>query len=292
MDISVRLLNALLMIAMPLALGAFLVRRWRQGWRTFLIGMATFLASQVIHIPVNAALTPPLASRLGVAGASEGLPLAGLALMLGLSGGLFEEGARYLVYRTWLLKERFWRGALLFGAGHGGLESLLVGLLALFAFFQAVAYREADLGSVLPPDRVGLAVSQLHAYWSAPPAMAILGALERAMALLIQMGLAVFVLQAFVRRQVRGLWFAIGWHALVDSSAVYAVGASGAYAAEGVVALLSVATFGITLALPGKNLQAQPTKSAPGPVTPLGKAQPSTGFEAVSNETLDNSRYE
>src|SRR3989304_2351368 len=157
MDISVRLLNALLMIAMPLALGAFLVRRWRQGWRTFLIGMATFLASQVIHIPVNAALIPPLASRLGVAGASEGLPLAGLALMLGLSAGFFEEGARYLVYRTWLRKERSWREALLFGAGHGGLESLLVGLLALFAFFQAVGYPEAGPRSVLPAGGGGMA---------------------------------------------------------------------------------------------------------------------------------------
>src|SRR3990170_8860988 len=102
MDIAVRLLNALLMIAMPLALGAFLVRRWRLEWRIYLIGMATFLASQVLHIPFNAVLIPPLAERLGVAGASGGLPLAGLALMLGLSAGVFLGGARDPVYRTWL----------------------------------------------------------------------------------------------------------------------------------------------------------------------------------------------
>lgn len=46
-------LNALLMIALPVALGIFLTRRFHLGWRLFFIGAATFILSQVGHIPFN-----------------------------------------------------------------------------------------------------------------------------------------------------------------------------------------------------------------------------------------------
>ena len=45
MDIAVRLLNCLLMIAMPIALGIYLVRRTGQRWKLFLVGAVLFVGS-------------------------------------------------------------------------------------------------------------------------------------------------------------------------------------------------------------------------------------------------------
>ncbi|MFQ5921279.1 MAG: hypothetical protein ACE5M4_00405 [Anaerolineales bacterium] len=60
MDIAVRLLNGLLMIAIPIALGIYLVRRTGQCWRLFLVGGALFIGSQVLHIPFNLVVPNPI----------------------------------------------------------------------------------------------------------------------------------------------------------------------------------------------------------------------------------------
>ena len=63
MDIAIRFLNPLLMIALGLGLGVFFGRRLGAEWRLFGIGAVTFIASQVFHIPFNGrALTPALAT--------------------------------------------------------------------------------------------------------------------------------------------------------------------------------------------------------------------------------------
>ena len=47
-------LNGLLMIAIPLLIGAYLTRRFKLGWGLWWIGGITFILSQVGHIPFNA----------------------------------------------------------------------------------------------------------------------------------------------------------------------------------------------------------------------------------------------
>ena len=123
-------LNGLLMIGLPLALGAFLARRLGVGWRLFWIGAVTFVASQVVHLPLNIGLT-----RVAAGGYLPKPPaewkLAANAAILGLTAGLCEETARYLVYRWWLKSARTWRDGLMFGAGHGGIEAMIFGTLEI-----------------------------------------------------------------------------------------------------------------------------------------------------------------
>ena len=47
LDVLVRVLNALLMIAMPLVLGVYLTRKLGVAWRLFGIGAVTFIASML-----------------------------------------------------------------------------------------------------------------------------------------------------------------------------------------------------------------------------------------------------
>jgi len=73
MVIFVRALNSLLMIALPLGLGVFLVKRLRVEWKTFGIGAVIFVASQILHIPFNFWVLSPGVERLGLSGAAGGI---------------------------------------------------------------------------------------------------------------------------------------------------------------------------------------------------------------------------
>ena len=100
MDIAVRLLNGLLMIAMPIALGIYLARRMGKRWKLFLVGAVLFVASQVLHIPFNLIVLNPILEQIGFGQGNFGSALLLGALLLGLSAGLFEEITRWLAFDT------------------------------------------------------------------------------------------------------------------------------------------------------------------------------------------------
>ena len=243
MDVFIRILNSLLMLALPLALAVFLVRRLRLSWHIFLIGAGTFVGAEIFAIPFGRVLLQPVLVELGLGGANRGWPLVIVGISFGLVAGVFEEGARYVVYRRWLKDMRRWKGAVLFGLGHGGMEALLLGGIVLYALLQAIAYRNADLTTLVPLELLGIARAQLDAYWSAPWYAALLGALERVFAVGIQISLAVIVLQVFTRKNHFWLLIAVAWHTFVDAVAVFGVSTWGIYTTEllnGVLALLSL----------------------------------------------------
>ena len=222
MDSAIRALNAALMIALGLALGIWLARRRKMSWGLFGIGAATFVLSQVGHIPFNSLVLNALFVRLGWTDATSTATLLGVAALLGLSAGVFEEGARYLMYRFWAKQARAWDEALMIGAGHGGIEAILLGLLAGYALLQVLALRGVDLATVLPADQVELARLQVEAYWATPWYASLLGAVERAFAICLHLSLSMLVLQCFIRRRWYWLPLAIGWHARVDGAVLVA----------------------------------------------------------------------
>jgi uncharacterized membrane protein YhfC len=279
------LLNALLMIAMPVGLAIFLTRRWRAGWRLWLIGAATFILSQVGHIPFNV-----LIGRLLLQTGMDRLPpLAKIlisAVLAGLSAGFFEEFFRYGMYRWWAKDARSWRTGILTGAGHGGAEAILLGALALYAFLQLVVLRNADLSVFFPPDQLAAAQAQVAAYWSMPWHASMLGALERLFALTVQISLALTVLQCFTRRQAFWVWLAVGYHALVDASSVFAVQYLGVYGTEALIGVFAVISLIIILLL-----------HRPEPTPPTGEtpAPPPTAFiprpPEETAEKLEDTRF-
>jgi uncharacterized membrane protein YhfC len=290
MDELVRVLNGLLMVAAPLVLGMFLTRRFRMGWRLFLVGCVTFVASQVVHIPFNSRVLAPALETAGLAQASQGLPLILLALAYGLSAGLFEEGARFLVYRFWIKDARSWKQGLIFGAGHGGAEAIILGALALYAFFQLSALRGVDLATVLPAEQVELGRAQVESYWAVPWHLALAGAVERVLALCVQTSLAVLVLQAFVRRNLVWLAGAMGWHTVVDALAVVGVVRGwSVYTIEGVVAIAAVLSGGAILLLKPKGDEPSAEHPAGPELRQIDRTE--RPLAEVPPERLDDSRF-
>jgi len=228
------LLNGLLMIAMPVGLAIFLTARWKLSARLWLIGAATFILSQVGHIPFNA-LAGLVLDRTGLAKMTPEAQLIFNAVFLGLSAGLFEEFFRYGMFRWWAKDARSWRKGVLAGAGHGGAEAIILGAIVLYAFVQLAYLRHADIATVVPADQAALAQQQVSAYWSMSWYASLLGALERLFTIPTQIALAVLVLQTFTRRQWFWVWLAVLYHAVLDGSSVLLAAHAGALPTEALV---------------------------------------------------------
>ena len=77
-----------------------------------MVGAATFILSQVGHIPFNALMTLLLSKTALVNFSVQGV-LVFSAIFLGLSVGFFEELFRYGMFRWWLGCVRTWRKGIL-----------------------------------------------------------------------------------------------------------------------------------------------------------------------------------
>lgn len=281
MLIAAHFLNGFLMVAMPLALGVFLARKLRQSWALFGVGMATFAGSQVVHLPFNAWVLNPLL-ELG----ERGVTLFAAAL-LGLSAGVFEGVARYLALRFWRREARSWRGALMLGTGHGGIEAMLFGVLVLLTFFQALAYRDVNLATLVPADQVELAQEQLAAYWGVTWPQALLGAAERLFALCLHLSLSVMVMRAFTQRNRLWLAAALAWHAIVDGLVVASVPVIGPVNTEFVIGGLAIISVAIVFLLREESGDTEDMASLSTSVP----SDPGPAFTVHEQERVDDSRY-
>jgi uncharacterized membrane protein YhfC len=279
-------LNGFLMIAMPIGLTIYLTRKFKQGWRLFWIGAATFMFSQVLHIPFNALVTP-LFNQFGFIA----LPLFEQNLLmstfLGLSAGLFEELSRYVMYRWWAKDARSWGAGLLVGAGHGGIEAIILGLLVLYGYIQMLYVRGIDISTLVTADKVEVAKAQIQAYWSAPWYMTLLGALERLFTIPLHLACSILVLQAFSRKNFWWVGLAILFHALADGMAVFCsqIGLS-SLTIESIVGIFAVSSMIIAFAL-----RKPEPKPDPDPIQiAMPKFEPGPVDE--NSENLENTRYQ
>jgi uncharacterized membrane protein YhfC len=238
-------LNALLMIGLPIVLGLILARRYGLSWKLYFIGAVTFVLSQVGHIPFNM-----LALNGSVLPPAGQWPLPVLAVFLGLSAGAFEEVGRYLVYRFWIKDARHWRDAVMFGAGHGGGEAIIIGVIAGITTINLLALSGTDPAALgLPPEQLRIAQAQLAAFHAAPWYATLFGAVERVFAITFHISAAVLVLQVFRRGSVLWLVAAILWHSTLNAVAVTVQSLAGALWAEAALGGLTLISIAIIYGL-------------------------------------------
>jgi uncharacterized membrane protein YhfC len=227
MNLTMVSLQISIQLLFPVILGFLLVKRLALPWRIFFVGFLFFLVSQVMELPIVAGL---LLIDLGL----ENHPLV-RALLAGLIAGVFEETARYLGFRfnRTMRDNRTWSAALLYGAGHGGTESILLGLGVIAITIVATLAPEQ-----LPAELIGDGEAVWYAY--------LLGGLERIFAITLHISLAVLVLQVFLQDSILYLFLAMTYHALVDFIAVgiYAI-YENLLLTEGVVLVFALVSLGI-----------------------------------------------
>jgi uncharacterized membrane protein YhfC len=215
--IAVVVVQLPLMLALPILVGLWIRRHYGVDWCIYLAGGVTFVASQVVHLPLNYAL------GLLTGGWGLGLlPLPLMALAAGLSAGTCEQTARWVALRFVLRRTRGWSQALQFGAGHGGFEAIILGLLALSNIVSMVVMQMAGAQALgLNGDAAAQAEQALKAFWSAGWYTPVVAGLERAFAITFHIAMSVLVMRAITRRQAGYLLAAIAAHALFDAWSVW-----------------------------------------------------------------------
>lgn len=275
------------MIAVSSAIGYFLTRKLKLAWNLWWVGGFTFILSQIAHIPFNHLVLNPLLKKTTNSISSELMEILITAVMLGISAGIFEESARYFVYRWWQKDARSWSQAVLFGAGHGGIEAIVLGFLVLLTFFQIMTLGTSDLSSLFPEEKLVLVKQQIDAYWSVPWHLSLLGAVERLFTIPFHISAAVLVVQTFKRQQTRWLFMAIGWHTIINAIVIMSARFWGIYVAEGLLGILALISLAIIYVL------REPIEEIEEELPPLETPKSLEMLKTIeiSKDRIDSTRY-
>lgn len=255
MLIAAHLISVLGMIGLPIALWIYFIRKFSLSWKLVLAGGLTFIGSQIPHFPLVLALGPVL----------NRLALLATAILLGLLAGIFEETARYILFKWILKKSRSWNEGILIGLGHGGTEAVLLGFAAAVTLVAMLGYRNIDLSTIpsIPAEQLAAAKQQVAAYWSIPWYIALLGFVERVFTICMHTSWSVMVLYAVVYRKPIWFWLALLAHALVDAVAVYVGPQIGALGTEGFLAIFAIISLWIIFTMRAKFSEEHTNLSGP-----------------------------
>ena len=190
-----------------------------------------------------------------ILGSPAGSAIKGNIWLYALYGGamaaLFEESGRYLAFRT-VLKKYLGRdiNALMYGAGHGGLEAMVIlGIASLNNLITSVMINSGGIQALmgtLPADAAAQVETAVETLKTTPSGLFLMGGIERISAVILQISLSVLVWTAVKHREKRMLFpAALLIHFAVDACTVILsqMGVS-MYVLEaivGIMALLSAA---------------------------------------------------
>jgi len=244
----------LIEILLPFALGIWFVRKFGASWKIFGVGVLTFIASQIVHFPILYGL------NFVMPGIAASLPATAVslinALILGLAAGICEETARWVGFRLLKSRAKSVGASLMAGAGHGGVESIIIGLVVLvnYAVFMIVSSGKGEQFG-LPLEMQMSMAQQMYAYASMPWWMPLIGALERVFAISLHLALSFMVWQAFKNRSWRWFIAAVLWHTFVDAAAVLmSTYQFNVLVLEGVIGLLAAANVVYLIWFVGREL--------------------------------------
>lgn len=183
------------------------------SFRPLLIGIAVWIvATQILEKLLHLAVL-------------KLTPISHYPILLGIYGGLaagiFEEIGRVYAYKRFLKNHHKRIDGISYGIGHGGIESILVGIMgSLQTLFLAIAINTNKLSSFAK----GMTLPQLQAAVKtivvSQPYIFLLSGLERVFALFIQIALSLIVLYSVRTKKLRYLILAILLHATMDFPAV------------------------------------------------------------------------
>ncbi len=210
-------------VVFPLILGWWIIKKKGTNWKLFGIGVLTFIGSQIFHLPAVSGLTKAFSTGL-LPHVSIGFAPYFNAIVLGLLAGIFEETARWIGYKLLKKKGDSFGAALTLGAGHGGIEAIIIGAIVLATLISMLALQSSETAlSALPSGQTELARLQVQAYWATAWHLPLAGAVERIAALGLHISLSVMVWLSISFRKPIWFWLAVLYHAVVDGLAVLAI---------------------------------------------------------------------
>ena len=208
------IISLIISFVVPIALGIVFCKRFSGTFKAILIGALVFFIFQmVLRIPML-----QIFSRQSWYIAMSKNHFI-FSIFLGLTAGIFEEIGRFIGFK-FILKDRLNFGnGLAFGAGHGGIEAiLLVGVtyinnLIYSNFINSGKLEEVFAGKI-PQQTIDMIRNMLI---NTPAYNFLLAGIERIFAITIQIALSLLVLQSVRDKRWSYLIIAILIHMLIDT---------------------------------------------------------------------------
>lgn len=214
-------INIVLAFAIPVVLYLVFRRKLRCDHVVFWVGCAVFIVfagilEQLLHsVMLNSSTGSAIQKSVWLT-----------AVYGGLMAGLFEESGRYIAFRT-ILKKKLGNddNALMYGAGHGGIEVVLVlGVTMINNLVYSIALNTGNAPMILSgldSQRQATMETVFLQLSSVSPFLYFMSLLERIAALALHISLSVVVWFAAKEKKSRYLFFvAIVLHLCVDMMAV------------------------------------------------------------------------
>lgn len=230
-------ISAFLCFVIPIFLVVLFRKREAIHFKYVVFGALTFIFFQVLtRIPLLSYLSrQPFYEAI-----SQNIYFS--ALFLGFTAAIFEEFGRLFVYRIFLKQNRYWKNAVAFGIGHGGIEAmLLVGMAYINQMIIAVLLNQG--GAEVVSETMGVSFDQViqikRALLGTSSHMFLVAGIERMLALCLHIGLSVLVLYAIKSEKIRYFWAALLAHGLVNVAVVILAQYS-VWAAEGFMLLIAI----------------------------------------------------
>jgi len=200
--------SGLLEIFIPIILAFWVGSKLGAKWSVFFIGAAMWITAFVVRLPINDFATAWVYNNFYTVARATYIYLS--IAIPSLTAGIFEEGARWLAFR-FAIKDHKMENGIMYGAGHGGIESMLLVGLSVLATAIVTYFYPGTLTTV-----------QLNAIAVTPEWMVLVGVWERLAAISFHLGMSVLILQSFRQKQTYLVGVAVASHFFLNFTAVYA----------------------------------------------------------------------
>ena len=167
----------------------------------------------------------------------------------GIAAGVFEETGRYLAMKFLDKGNLNKQNSIMYGIGHGGVESIIIVGLAgisniITSFLINAGAMEASL-AVLDETSKATTLATLNTLIETKSYMFLLGGIERISAITLHVCLSYMVYRAVKDKKISLFIIAIAIHALVDAGTVIISQYLGSVALEGIlfVAMIALAVY-------------------------------------------------
>ena len=201
-------------IGVPVVLLIVIYKKTRAKISSFFIGCGIFVGfalilEQILHTVVLTVAGTVIQSNVYLYG-----------LYGGFAAALFEETGRFIAMK-YCMKKNLDRGnALMYGAGHGGAEAILImGLTGISNLITSIMINSGTMQlnmAALPNELQETTFQQLTALWQLPAWQFYMGGVERLSAIVLQIGFSVLMYTAVKTGQKKYLIGAYLAHFAVD----------------------------------------------------------------------------
>ena len=188
-----------LVVSFALPIGLFVYAKKKLGAKTapFFIGCGVFF---VMVLMLEAAIHRIVFQLAGEA-------LTGSVILYAVYGGLmaalFEETGRYIAMR-FLVKPMDFPNAFMYGAGHGGVEAMLLcGVASISNIASAVMINSGTMSAqlaTLDAEKAADTAAALSALWTTPSLTFFAGGVERIIAVVLHLSLSILVFQSIRKK--------------------------------------------------------------------------------------------